>query len=1441
MAGAISTIAGRYLTPVITGQAGAGILKRAGLGFLDQAAQGAGVGASNYVANETAAGVYDKGRSPTWEGLGHAAGEAAAAQGVVGAGFAAVHGRSGPLRDNKAPNQPNPTEIHSTMANTPENKATGAATEEHTSGAGAQREFDFDTRQPPQQMELGPLEQGPRGPPPGGGGPGGQMDFGFPRPEPQQGELPLQHQPQQADMFNRPDLAAAIRAHYEGAQPAEPQPAIPNGMQEPNGPQGNLDLRGGAMNPPRPPPGTNVATTPAQLNLPMRTPGRGGPQMPPVAEPPRTRADELRARAAQPAPDINQPDLFRDTQNPRTLTTRGNRPMVAGTPDHPTAEPFADIQAQLSDLRDPQHERGGVYLSADNVASLRQRGLFERVRGEAGPNAQELPNFDGKGGLLIAKDPQHAELYTHYRDQKVGNMQEILGEATGAGHGKGGNGELTVQQHDEHGNVTRESVVGSPQEAEQLQRAYTDVARGRTAQVVSTPAAILRRAQLIGLEHEQLARGAAEKGTRRAVSEATEAAIPRDQALAERARGASARDLATGKESAPVSREEAARRVTAEAQRVHNETAGRAWRGLGAPDPRDIEFRSEDAQRQYQELDHELAGMRVMRNTARTPEDVAHADAGISAAERRLAAFLRAQPHQTRAEQVARAAVRLSPEGVREFAENNRAVGRQYVRPLERLKVSEFEPQKAVSRSALRQMHPTELESRYQEALDRTARTRAETVHEGPREGLSAQEEAGEHQPSAATREEMIAEDRGLRSLKEKRIARYYRTQAEYEARGFSNAKSDKVAVSPRRALTERETQLNAAKTKFQKKIVGYKTFDPENLMATVESQREMEMNTQDRKSRNAMRNNLQKDLITSVARGEKAIKELGKVSREDIEGNPIMARSYMRQILQYGRALRDGSMKGAEAMSAAKQFIAHMKLLADKAPADRAQYLVDAFNTELKRQNLRASGANPVRLAHNEELGERYAERAAHEAGGEQAAPAETGRSTKYFGEPSKGQLSLPFEERPQLPESKRGYEGANRPGLTPAEVEEMRGLINEPADTSMQKKLALRGGQAEPQGTTIEVKNLSQWQTTQNLELEAHRSALGYPQKPTAFKGTAGAIAAHLEDGPVNAHTVIGEVLKGFPPGSPMHKLFSAFSRVVDKNSMVGWTADEKMTNKTLGQTRWTPDGPNIHLNRALLEDSRARGAAPEYELMRTLAHEMAHIATRRAIDANPDVEGRLEAILAHVRQQPGAGEVVWLSSRPAPTQFMRLVAEAYGNERFQRFLDSIRMPNTGRSIWTQFKRIVSDILGFHGDTQNYTALDAIMREHGTIFKGKQYHLTPGERTVQNLEIEDKDGSHLGNGIDRITKSLGLDSKTMTNLAADATQGAGQAGLSAMTPRQQSAQFSKYFEGPDGNPYKRYWDTYFPARRGQCEVDGASRQTVERVVELGGSPWHR
>jgi len=99
-----------------------------------------------------------------------------------------------------------------------------------------------------------------------------------------------------------------------------------------------------------------------------------------------------------------------------------------------------------------------------------------------------------------------------------------------------------------------------------------------------------------------------------------------------------------------------------------------------------------------------------------------------------------------------------------------------------------------------------------------------------------------------------------------------------------------------------------------------------------------------------------------------------------------------------------------------------------------------------------------------------------------------------------------------------------------------------------------------------------------------------------------------------------------------------------------------------------------------------------------------------------------------------------------------------------------------------------------------------------------------------VQHLEIDDKDGGHVANGLDRSIKSLGIDKQTMSNLAEDATRGAGQFGLSAMTPRQQSAQFSKYFEGPNGNPYKRYWDTYF-----KRAADNA--KSMEKVGKLSNA----
>ena len=121
------------------------------------------------------------------------------------------------------------------------------------------------------------------------------------------------------------------------------------------------------------------------------------------------------------------------------------------------------------------------------------------------------------------------------------------------------------------------------------------------------------------------------------------------------------------------------------------------------------------------------------------------------------------------------------------------------------------------------------------------------------------------------------------------------------------------------------------------------------------------------------------------------------------------MARSYMQQILQYGRALRDGSMKGSEAMAAAKQFSAHIDMLDKMEPQERAHYLEEAFKTELKRQNLRASRRKPERLALASWRSAMPHRRALRVLGSRRSGPFSAERSTGH-------QLSLPFAERAQL-----------------------------------------------------------------------------------------------------------------------------------------------------------------------------------------------------------------------------------------------------------------------------------------------------------------------------------------------------------------------------------------------------------------------------------------
>lgn len=160
--------------------------------------------------------------------------------------------------------------------------------------------------------------------------------------------------------------------------------------------------------------------------------------------------------------------------------------------DIPSAEPRADIEAQLLDLQDPQSQRQGVYLSAANLQQLGD-DVPNLVTGMGVP----LENFDGEGGMLVARDRVTANTLTRMRDGGA-DMQAVLGRATGAGTGKPppAAGQLAVQRLNAQGNVLQESLVGSQEEAEQLAAGWPN------SRILPPEEAIARREELIRREEE---------------------------------------------------------------------------------------------------------------------------------------------------------------------------------------------------------------------------------------------------------------------------------------------------------------------------------------------------------------------------------------------------------------------------------------------------------------------------------------------------------------------------------------------------------------------------------------------------------------------------------------------------------------------------------------------------------------------------------------------------------------------------------------------------------------------------------------------------------------------------------------------------------------------------------------------------------------------------
>jgi hypothetical protein len=115
--------------------------------------------------------------------------------------------------------------------------------------------------------------------------------------------------------------------------------------------------------------------------------------------------------------------------------------------DSPSAEPFSDIRAQITDVINPDMPRSGVYLSVDNIASIsgnpEQMAELDALVQSNG--LVPVPDIDGKGGVALVKDQDTANAVGS-AVQSGQDLQSILGMITGAGTGKVAGADTVVQQ-----------------------------------------------------------------------------------------------------------------------------------------------------------------------------------------------------------------------------------------------------------------------------------------------------------------------------------------------------------------------------------------------------------------------------------------------------------------------------------------------------------------------------------------------------------------------------------------------------------------------------------------------------------------------------------------------------------------------------------------------------------------------------------------------------------------------------------------------------------------------------------------------------------------------------------------------------------------------------------------------------------------------------------
>jgi hypothetical protein len=1408
--GAISAAAGRYLEPVFMDKAG-GLASRFGRGFVSEAAQESGQSGAEQIAQNVAAKIFDTDRG-TFEGVPEAVGQGALIGGAMGgATLAAVGPRSQPRTAIPTGEiTPTPPAGSSPTAAAPEtfDRVFG----QQTPPPGGWRGGDIETGSLPDIDSTGQrlLEAGPVDPA-------------------VQAALNARADNKIQDMFEQgrspqQEQAAYIQNPWPMGQGEMDLPQAQTGVVPAVGQNQQLPL--GLRERVRGAPPNVIEPTPAApLTGDMSAPGQFSQErspvnmMPAVGRP--TRADFMRQRAEQ-----ERAGRYAGTVvDPRQMDMLNPQEQM---PDVPSAEPISDLNAQLADLADPDSSRLGVYLSPDN---MRQVGELPGV-------GVPLANFDGKGGTLIAKDRRVAEELLAMRDQGGGNMQEILGLATGAGAGKVPGSDIAVQQRDEQGNVVRESLVATPEEADALADQFD--APGREGVILSAGQAIKRRAQRIAGEQQQAQQAVVAKRISRRVEEAGGEYSDQRRAvtlnrLKEQLTESEKQESDAPTRSGRLKARERSRELREDIERVRS--AAEATIAERTP-PKPEAFKDTRASLEsmadeeidklpdekvdvlFREAANVASGSRVQR-TATSEQSREVADAGatttfsphgktleeiiaahpsrseklklISRVKRTLR--VRAMGGKTKTKPITgKAGVRKGIAGAEDTA-----VRKSELRPTKAL---ELEPPREMS-AAARAKHNARVRKTYS-TLDKRVQafaTKAQQLNEQLFQ--QSQEREADGNPPQRARDaiygraylntllrygQMLQALRPRSTAGLKEVERYNAL-----AEDLIDSKADKFLAKLARA-TEAESDVQAK--------------------AAIRMDPTILKNMGTRRLRVAHALESAANIREKIARAKRLHDVWHKNAKYEAHVAPLMQKLI-------GYVTHDTSLAN---IASERRGIGYVPTFSEMRSLRAA---LQSFKKEDREQLYK-----PLKRWF-EDYGFKFGEDGDLVLA-KSAAQFDFIQPTQVLENDRSAFRNAPLNYNQKVAAEKL------RKNKTMINAERARRAALTPAQRRREDlTLANRIEKERRKGMSYEQRRALESLDRRGLNLELTGGASLYSSE---ILRTAGAqVADLLEREPIaKLNDVLKELGKKLPNDHAFHSLIGRLLDLNMDNAFVGWDRTGKLMNPdAVGNFSVVAGRRVIKLNRPGLEAMREAGNDPAPVFVHAILHEAVHAATVGAIDRNANIRLAMRAIMVQTREQlasPARGFDPDTLYGLRDMDVREFVAESFSNPSFQAMLRSVQFTKS-ISIWDAIVDLVKRLLGLAEDAQANNALEAVLITADKIFTGEMP--TQG---AESLDLKDPTMERtIGNVIDKVMQS-GRVTKDIRSRAKNVIESNREGGsrflLSALTMEQIRDFYANNFGGGRG-PLSEYMKAFFQRNADNSanmeEADRLSRRWTALTEEHG------